>query len=148
MITRCVGLMWPKMTCINHLRCRCTQDISSVDQRLTFFTLYLLSITLHFISTYAAAVWMVGLYALIPGIAVFAIGGSFALLYMNCQVAVKREMRQDTSFRSLHMPDRSATSNAKSPVLSQIGNALSSLSECFNPSNPYRRTISNLFQLP
>lgn len=36
---------------------------------------------------------MVGFYALIPGFTIFMLGGALGLVYLRCQVSVRREMR-------------------------------------------------------
>lgn len=67
--------------------------MNGIDDRFSSFGLFFMYITLNSLSIYAASVWMVGLYALIPGLVVFALGGALGLVYLKCQVSVRREMR-------------------------------------------------------
>lgn len=44
-------------------------------------------------TTFVVSIWMVGLYALIPGVLVLALGTVLSSIYLKCQVSVKREVR-------------------------------------------------------
>lgn len=65
----------------------------AVDERVSEFGLFFVFLTLLALTTYGAAVFMVGVYALLPGLVVFVLGGALGLVYLKCQVSVRREMR-------------------------------------------------------
>lgn len=72
---------------------RCTQDTMAIDERVSELGLFFVFLTLSCITTYGASILMVGFYALIPGFIIFVLGGALGLVYLRCQVSVKREMR-------------------------------------------------------
>lgn len=69
-------------------------------------------ITVILVILFTASVSMAGLYALVPGLLLAILGGYLGFIYLKCQLCIRREM-----------------SNAKAPVLSQIGTALNGLRE-------------------
>lgn len=69
-------------------------------------------ITVILVILFTASVGMAGLYALVPGLLLAILGGYLGFIYLKCQLCIRREM-----------------SNAKAPVLSQIGTALNGLRE-------------------
>lgn len=71
--------------------------MNSIDERFSWVSLIFLFLSLNLLSIYAASVWMVGIYALIPGLILFALGGTLGFVFMKCQVSVKRELRQAVS---------------------------------------------------
>ena len=67
--------------------------MNGVDERFSQFGLFFMYLSLNSVSIYAASIWMCGLYALIPGFIVFTLGGALGLVYLKCQISVRREMR-------------------------------------------------------
>lgn len=105
-------LSWLDVVPVGRIITRCTQDIDALDGRIaTFFSRFLI-FTLQILGLLAATVVMTGWPALVSGCVVFGMGGWLGLVYLNAQLSVKREL-----------------SNAKSPVVSQVGTALSGISE-------------------
>ncbi|OCB86631.1 P-loop containing nucleoside triphosphate hydrolase protein [Sanghuangporus baumii] len=101
---------WLDVTPVGRIITRCTQDISTIDQQLAMFANILLSITLNMVTLFLCSVLMAGQYALISGLVIFALSTSLGHVYLKCQMCTRREM-----------------SNAKSPVMSEVGTALSGL---------------------
>lgn len=92
---------------------RCTQDIASVDGDFQLFAFVLMRMTIILAVLFISAVGMAGLYALVPGLLLAVLGGFLGFVYLKSQLSIRREM-----------------SNAKAPVLGQIGIALSGLRKC------------------
>ncbi|KAH8113755.1 P-loop containing nucleoside triphosphate hydrolase protein [Phellopilus nigrolimitatus] len=107
---RQVILLWLDITPVGRIVTRCTQDISIIDDQLARMAVSFMSNTINLICLFFASVFMVGWYALIPGLVVAISGGFLGRVYLKCQICVRREM-----------------SNAKGPVMTQVGTALSSL---------------------
>lgn len=101
---------WLDITPVGRIIARCTQDISSVDNELQIFTYHLLRMTVSLVALFTSAVAVAGWYAFIPGMLLAVLGGFLGFVYLKCQLCIRREM-----------------SNAKAPVMSQIGTALSGL---------------------
>lgn len=103
---------WLDITPVGRIVARCTQDISSIDDNVQLYSYILMRITVILVILFTASVGMAGLYALVPGLLLAILGGYLGFIYLKCQLCVRREM-----------------SNAKAPVLSQIGTALNGLRE-------------------
>lgn len=101
---------WLDITPVGRIVARCTQDISSIDSWFEEFLYMTIRVTLKLAVLLTSAVIMTGWYALIPGMLLAVLGGFLGQVYLKCQLNVRREM-----------------SNAKAPVLSQIGTALNGL---------------------
>ncbi|KAI5122640.1 hypothetical protein M0805_008724 [Coniferiporia weirii] len=101
---------WLDVTPVGRIITRCTQDMSSIDENISQFTTMFLTITINLVCLFFSAVLMVGWYAFIPGLIVAGLGGLIGRIYLKCQICVRREM-----------------SNAKAPVMSQVGTALAGL---------------------
>ncbi|KAI5122642.1 hypothetical protein M0805_008726 [Coniferiporia weirii] len=101
---------WLDITPVGRIITRCTQDMSTIDEQLTRQLSPFLSITIHLVCLFASAVWMVGWYAFVPAVVITVLGGLLGRIYLKSQICVKREM-----------------SNAKAPVMSQVGTALAGL---------------------
>lgn len=93
---------------------RCTQDVSSVDGLLSQFFYSFMRMTVAMIISFSMSVAMAGWSAFIPGLVLFILGSFLGLVYLKCQICIRREM-----------------SNAQAPVISQIGAALSGLRKLF-----------------
>ena len=65
----------------------------AIDERMSEVGLVFVFLSLNSIITYGASISMVGLYALIPGLTAFLLGGALGLIYLKCQVSVRREIR-------------------------------------------------------
>ncbi|KAH8108752.1 P-loop containing nucleoside triphosphate hydrolase protein [Phellopilus nigrolimitatus] len=101
---------WLDVTPVGRIVTRCTQDMDTIDEQLTRMASPFMSITINLICLFFAAVFMVGWYALIPGLVVAILGGLLGRVYLKCQICIRREM-----------------SNAKAPVMTQVGTALAGL---------------------
>lgn len=105
-------LSWLDVVPVGRIITRCTQDIDALDGTIpTIFCRFIIR-TLQLIALLATTVIMTGWPALVSGSIVFVLGGWLGFVYLKAQLSVKREM-----------------SNAKSPVVSQIGTAVSGISE-------------------
>lgn len=62
-------------------------------ETFSFLGVSFMAIASNFVSIYAVSIWMVGFYALVPGLIVFAFGGVLGFVYLKCQVSIRREMR-------------------------------------------------------
>lgn len=91
---------------------RCTQDMNNIDGPFNGFANAFLHITVSMISVLSSTVYMAGIPALVSGSLVGALGGWIGSVYLKAQVPIRREM-----------------SNAKSPIMSQVGAALAGLRE-------------------
>ncbi len=105
-------LSWLDVVPVGRIITRCTQDIDALDGTIAAFFSRFLIFTLQVLGLLAATVVMTGWPALVSGSIVFVMGGWLGLVYLNAQLSVKREL-----------------SNAKSPVVSQVGTAVSGISE-------------------
>ncbi|EJC97739.1 P-loop containing nucleoside triphosphate hydrolase protein [Fomitiporia mediterranea MF3/22] len=101
---------WLDVTPVGRIIARCTQDMSSIDDQLSAFSRMFLRVTFNMICYYFAAVYMAGWSAFISGLVIGVLATSLGRIYLKCQMCTRREM-----------------SNAKAPVLSQVGTALSGL---------------------
>ncbi|KAL5499199.1 hypothetical protein ACEPAH_1717 [Sanghuangporus vaninii] len=101
---------WLDVTPVGRIITRCTQDISTIDQQFAMFANIFLSLTLNMVTLFLSSVIMAGQYALISGLFIFVLSTSLGHVYLKCQMCTRREM-----------------SNAKSPVMSEVGTALSGL---------------------
>ena len=72
--------------------------------------------TIALLAFFVSAILMAGWYAFIPGILLALLGGFLGIVYLKCQLCIRREM-----------------SNAKAPVMSEIGAALNGLRELIEP---------------
>lgn len=104
---------WLDITPVGRIVARCTQDIASVDGDFQLFAFVLMRMTIILTVLFISAVSMAGLYALVPGLLLAVLGGFLGFVYLKSQLSIRREM-----------------SNAKAPVLGQIGIALSGLRKC------------------
>ncbi|KAI5122628.1 hypothetical protein M0805_008717 [Coniferiporia weirii] len=101
---------WLDVTPVGRIITRCTQDMSTIDENISDFAMMFISTTINLICLFFSAVLMIGWYAFIPGLIVAGLGGLIGRIYLKCQICVRREM-----------------SNAKAPVMSQVGTALAGL---------------------
>ena len=76
--------------------------------------------TIALLAFFVSAILMAGWYAFIPGILLALLGGFLGIVYLKCQLCIRREM-----------------SNAKAPVMSEIGAALNGLRELIEPGAAY-----------
>lgn len=79
--------------------------------------------------TFVVSIWMVGVYALVPGVLVLALGTALSSVYLKCQVSVKREVRYAHCDFINSSTLLTLRSNTKAPVVSQTGTAISGLRE-------------------
>lgn len=103
------NLRWLDTTPVSRVITRCTQDIRAVDGRVSELLNWLIEHTDMLIIRLFAILLTAPLF-LIAGVAIFIVGGACGQLYIQAQLSVKREM-----------------SNAKSPVLSHFGAAITGL---------------------
>lgn len=103
---------WLDITPVGRIVARCTQDIASIDSQFEAFAYMLMRMSLNLVALFTSAVVMAGWFAFIPGMLLAVLGGFLGFVYLKCQLCIRREM-----------------SNAKAPVMSQIGTALSGLRE-------------------
>lgn len=89
---------------------RCTQDIASIDGAFEILACMLMRMSINLIALFTSAVFVAGWYAFVPGLLLAVLGGFLGLVYLKCQLSIRREV-----------------SNAKAPVMSQIGTALNGL---------------------
>ena len=101
---------WLDVTPVGRIVTRCTQDIASIDEQFAQFAYVLMRMTISLTELFTSAVLMAGWFAFIPGLLLALLGGFLGYVYLKCQLSIRREM-----------------SNAKAPVMSQIGTALSGL---------------------
>ena len=67
--------------------------MNSVDSQFQSFLRAVIMLTLQLITTLSAAVITIGLYAFVPGVIIFAIGTILGLIYLRCQISIRREMK-------------------------------------------------------
>ena len=84
--------------------------MQSVDGSFPEILLNILRLTLGLMVYYATAVYMTGWIALMVGALVFGLGTVLGNIYLKAQLSVRRE-----------------TSNAKAPIMSQLGTTLAGL---------------------
>lgn len=89
---------------------RCTQDISTIDGPLSNLGSALMQLNVFLISALVTTVAMTGWPALFAGLIMAFLGGMLGHIYLKGQLSIRREM-----------------SNAKSPVMSQVGAVLAGL---------------------
>lgn len=87
----------------------------------------LMRMSINMLALFTSAIVVAGWYAIIPGLLLATVGGFLGLVYLKCQLSIRREV-----------------SNAKAPVMSQIGTALNSLRE---PEHLYHLKQMNLIFL-
>ncbi|KAH6916785.1 ATP-binding cassette transporter [Coprinopsis sp. MPI-PUGE-AT-0042] len=102
-------LRWLDTTPVSRILTRCTQDIRTVDDPLPQLLRRLTGMTATMLVKLTAVVVLTPA-CLLPGVFVALVGDSYGRLYIQAQLAVKREM-----------------SNAKQPVLGHFGAAISGL---------------------
>jgi len=102
-------LRWLDVTPTSRVINRCTQDITAVDSHIPNIFLQFTELTMFMITRFIAVI-LVAPAALIPGIFVTIVGGTFGQVYLKAQLSIKREM-----------------SNAQSPILSHFGAAMAGL---------------------
>ena len=122
---------WLDVTPVGRIITRCTQDISSVDQELESFAFMLMRLTIALLAFFVSAVLMAGWYAFIPGILLALLGGFLGIVYLKCQLCIRREM-----------------SNAKAPILSQVSTALASLRKFSHSICLYGKGLNETSQHP
>lgn len=91
---------------------RCTQDINAIDKEIPPFLSNFIALSLVLVQLFVTTVFMAGWPALVSGAMTAGLGGWLGLIYLKAQLSVKREW-----------------SNAKSPVVSQVGTAIAGISE-------------------
>ncbi|KAI5122631.1 hypothetical protein M0805_008718 [Coniferiporia weirii] len=101
---------WLDITPVGRIITRCTQDIGTIDDQLARQLSPFIRITINLICLFSSAVLMVGWYAFVPGLIMVVLGGLLSRVYLKCQISIRREV-----------------SNAKAPVMSQVGAALAGL---------------------
>ncbi|KAH6916771.1 ATP-binding cassette transporter [Coprinopsis sp. MPI-PUGE-AT-0042] len=99
-------LRWLDVTPVSRILARCTQDIRAVDDPLPRYLQWFIGQTVAMLVKFTAVVLLTPVF-LLPGVLVAVIGGYCGQLYIQAQLAVKREM-----------------SNAKQPVLGHFGAAI------------------------
>ncbi|KAH6916799.1 ATP-binding cassette transporter [Coprinopsis sp. MPI-PUGE-AT-0042] len=102
-------LRWLDTTPVSRILTRCTQDIRVVDDSLPDSLRWLTEQTVTMLVKFTAVVVLTPVF-LLPGVLVAIVGGYCGQLYIQAQLAVKREM-----------------SNAKQPVLGHFGAAIAGL---------------------
>ncbi|KAH6916807.1 ATP-binding cassette transporter [Coprinopsis sp. MPI-PUGE-AT-0042] len=102
-------LRWLDTTPVSRILARCTQDIRTVDDPLPQGLRWLTGMTVTMIVKFTAVVVLTPAF-LLPGVFVALVGSYCGQLYIQAQLAVKREM-----------------SNAKQPVLGHFGAAIAGL---------------------
>ena len=70
--------------------------MNSIDGQFQNFLAAVLQLTLRLVSALSAAVFAIGLVALIPGLIIFAVGTVLGLIYLKCQISIRREMKYDS----------------------------------------------------
>lgn len=78
--------------------CRCTQDMSTIDEQLSMFANIFLSISISLVCLFSSSVLMAGWYALISGLIVLISATSLGRVYLKCQMCTRREMRSVLCF--------------------------------------------------
>lgn len=105
---------WLDITPVGRIVTRCTQDIASIDGALEILACMLMRMSINLIALFTSAVFVAGWYAFVPGMLLAVLGGFLGLVYLKCQLSIRREV-----------------SNAKAPVMSQIGTAMNGLRKCY-----------------
>ena len=103
---------WLDTTPIGRIITRCTQDIGTVDGNFSFFVGYWLRMSVALLTFLGSAVFAAGWYAFFPALFITCLGSAIGYVYVNCQLKIRREM-----------------SNAKAPIVGQVGAALNGLGE-------------------
>ncbi|TDL20550.1 P-loop containing nucleoside triphosphate hydrolase protein [Rickenella mellea] len=103
-------LRWLDTVPIGRVITRCTQDIDAVDNAFSSRAATFVEMTITLLGNFLVSVYMAGWPALVSGAAMAGLGGWLGVVYLKAQLSVRREM-----------------SNAKSPVMSQVGAALAGL---------------------
>ncbi|EJC98299.1 P-loop containing nucleoside triphosphate hydrolase protein [Fomitiporia mediterranea MF3/22] len=101
---------WLDLTPVGRIVTRCTQDTSTIDTTLGHMMSPFLAVSITLIGLFISSIVMAGWYAFVSGLTITILGGSLGLVYLKCQMCIRREM-----------------SNAKAPVMSQVGAALAGL---------------------
>ena len=89
---------------------RCTQDINAVDEEITRLLNALVDRTLDITSMFFSSILFAGVSALLPGAVVIFLGGFLGVVYLRCQLSIRRHLTV-----------------AKAPVVSQVGTTLAGL---------------------
>lgn len=101
---------WLDTTPVGRIITRCTQDIGVIDGSFSFFVGYWIRMTVALVTFLGSAILVAGWYAFFPAIIIACLGTFIGYIYVNCQLAIRRER-----------------SNAKAPIVGQVGAALSGL---------------------
>jgi hypothetical protein len=67
--------------------------MNAIDGQFTGFLGHMIWLTLQLVSVLSAAVYSIGLWALIPGVIIFVVGLVVGLIYLRCQISIRREMK-------------------------------------------------------
>ncbi|TDL20537.1 P-loop containing nucleoside triphosphate hydrolase protein [Rickenella mellea] len=103
-------LRWLDTVPIGRVITRCTQDIDAVDNSFARMASMFLEISISLIGNFFVSIYMAGWPALLSGGIMAILGGWLGMVYLKAQLSVRREL-----------------SNAKSPVMSQVGQTLAGL---------------------
>ncbi|TDL15052.1 P-loop containing nucleoside triphosphate hydrolase protein [Rickenella mellea] len=100
-------LRWLDTVPMGRVITRCTQDIDALDNSFSTTASALLFATISIVGNFFVSVYMAGWPALLSGGIMVILGGWLGIVYLKAQLSIRREM-----------------SNAKSPVMSQVGQTL------------------------
>ncbi|KIP03522.1 hypothetical protein PHLGIDRAFT_534840 [Phlebiopsis gigantea 11061_1 CR5-6] len=116
-------LRWLDKTPTSRIIARCTQDIASIDDRVAFGLNSVIFNVIDIALKFCAVILLSPAFSL-PAIFLIVASACVSKLYMNAQLAVKREM-----------------SNAKAPVMGHIGAAVAGLVSirAYNAQNEFRQ---------
>ncbi|TDL20538.1 P-loop containing nucleoside triphosphate hydrolase protein [Rickenella mellea] len=101
---------WLDTVPIGRIIIRCTQDIDAVDNSFAQMASVFLELSISVIGNFFVSIYMAGWPALLSGGIMTVLGGWLGMVYLKAQLSIRREV-----------------SNAKSPVMSQVGQTLAGL---------------------
>ncbi|TDL21471.1 P-loop containing nucleoside triphosphate hydrolase protein [Rickenella mellea] len=100
-------LRWLDTVPVGRVITRCTQDVDAVDTEFSTMSSTFIDMSIALLLNFVLSIYMAGWVALISGGLMASLGGWLGAVYLKAQLSMRRE-----------------TSNAKSPVMSQVGAAL------------------------
>ena len=98
---------WFDTTPISRVLTRCSQDISAIDEKISNLLMSTVLLSLRVVANAVTTIAVSGWQAIAPAAATIILGLILGHVYMNAQLPVKRLM-----------------SNAKSPIIGHVQNAL------------------------
>ncbi|TDL17911.1 P-loop containing nucleoside triphosphate hydrolase protein [Rickenella mellea] len=121
-------LRWLDTVPIGRVITRCTQDIDALDNSFTGMAGAFLHISFSVMGNFFVSIYMAGWPALLSGGTMVVLGGWLGMVYLKAQLCIRREM-----------------SNAKSPVMSQVGQTLSGLPSirAYGAEDRFRSVLRN-----